>query len=392
LPDQLIATVWKAFAPPAKNESSSLLSVVFNYDTLGEFERAQADYEQALHLARQAGDRLLEWQCLLDLGMLWTGRDYAQAGPWFRQALRLSEQVASPTQRAHSLNRLGNWLVNVGQTEEGLRMHHEALALFETLDEPQGLADTLDLLGVGYGLHGDIINCVRSYERSVELLRESSDHRALSSSLSTLGSFSSPCLAETTFSVLSTKEVSVGYSTEALRHAIQAEWPAGQAFAQITAGQALLAFGDFSAALAHTQRALHLAAEIAHQQWMAGAYYGLTHTYVLLLAPHLALPQAEAGLALARNSGSNWWINSLATYSALAHLQRKELVLAEALLSSVMLPEHAPRSLGERRVAWAWGNFSCSRANRCRPWSGPNPFLPRLPEQTSSAPNPFRRS
>ena len=66
------------------------------YDTLGEFERAQTDYEQALHLARLSGDRLMEWQCLLDLGLLWTGRDYAQAGPWFRQALTLAEQLASP--------------------------------------------------------------------------------------------------------------------------------------------------------------------------------------------------------------------------------------------------------------------------------------------------------
>lgn len=327
------------------------------YDTLGEFERAQIDYEQALHLARQAGDRLMEWQCLLDLGMLWTGRDYAQAGPWFRQALRLSEQLASPTPRARSLNRLGNWLVNVGQTEEGLRMHHEALALIEALDEQQGLAETLDLLGVGYGLRGDVINSVHYYERSVELLRASGDHRALASSLSVLSSFSSGIEAETTFSVLASKEVSVGYSSEALRHAIQADWPAGQAFAEIISGHASLAFGDFSAALAHAQRALHLAADIAHQQWMAGAYYVLTRTYVLLLAPHLALPQAEAGLALARNSGSSYWINSIVTYYAFAHLQQKELALAEALLSSVMLPEHTPRSLGERRVAWAWGEF-----------------------------------
>jgi DNA-binding CsgD family transcriptional regulator len=327
------------------------------YDTLGEFERAQTDYEQALHLARLSGDRLLEWQCLLDLGLLWTGRDYAQAGPWFRQALTLAEHLASPPQRARSLNRLGNWLVNIGQTEEGLGMHHEALALFEALDDRQGLAETLDLLGVGYGLHGDIVNSVRSYERSVELLRASGDHRALSSSLSVLCAFASPCHSETTFSVLSTKEVCVAYSSEALHHAIQADWPAGQAFAEIVAGEALLAFGDFSAALAHAQLALHLAADIAHQQWMAGAYYVFTHTYVLLLAPHLALQQAEAGLALARSSGSSWWINTIATYDTLAHLQRKELGLAEALLSTVMLPEDSPRSLGERRVAWAWGEL-----------------------------------
>ena len=236
-------------------------------------------------------------------------------------------------------------------------MHHEALTLFEALHEQQGIAETLDLLGVGYGLHGDMINSVRSYERSVELLRESSDLRGLSSSLSTLSAFSSPCLAETTFSALASRDACIRYTTEALHFAIQADWPAGQAFAEIAAGHALLAFGDFSAALAHAQQGLHIAADIAHQQWMAGAYYVTTHIYVLLLAPHLALHQAETGVALARSSGSSYWINTLATYGVLARLQRKELAQAEALLSTIVPPEHAPRSLGERRVAWAWGEL-----------------------------------
>ncbi|GAC1347484.1 MAG: hypothetical protein NVSMB27_12970 [Ktedonobacteraceae bacterium] len=145
------------------------------YDTLGEFERARADYEQVLHLARLSNDRDLEWQCLLDLGLLWAGRDYQQAGVWFRQALELAQTLASPSRHAHSLNRLGNWLNNVGQAEEGLRMHHQALALFEELQETRGMAETLDLLGVGNGLYGDVVNGVRYYQRSIELQRAGSD-------------------------------------------------------------------------------------------------------------------------------------------------------------------------------------------------------------------------
>src|SRR5713101_5957275 len=328
------------------------------YDTLGEFERARADYEQALHLSRLSGDRDLEWQCLLDLGLLWAGRDYQQAGSWFRQALELAQALASPSRHAHSLNRLGNWLNNVGQAEEGLRMHHEALALFEELQETQGMAETLDLLGVGNGLYGDLVNGVRYYQRSIELQRAGGDLRSLSSSLSVLGYYSSPCLTETTLSIPSTKEACLAHTTEALHLAIQADWLPGQAFAEMTTGHILAAFGEFGPALAHAHKALHLAADIAHQQWMAASYYALTHIYVLLLAPHLALQQAETGLALARQSGSTWWINSLAAYYALAHMQRQELAQAEALLVAVMPPEHQPRSLAERRVAWVWGELA----------------------------------
>src|SRR5258708_5236058 len=91
---------------------------------------------------------------------------------------------------------------------------------------------------------------------------------------------------------------------------------------------------------------------------MAGSYYVLTHIYVLLLAPHLALQQAETGLALARQSGSTWWINSLVAYAALSHMQRQELAQAEALLVAVMPREHQPRSLAERRMAWVWGELA----------------------------------
>jgi DNA-binding CsgD family transcriptional regulator len=328
------------------------------YDTLGEFERARADYEQVLHLARLSDDRDLEWQCLLDLGLLWSGRDYQQAGSWFRQALELAQALASPSRQAHSLNRLGNWLNNVGQAEEGLPMHHEALALFEELQDTQGMAETLDLLGVGSGLYGDVVNGVRYYQRSIELQRAGSDPRALSSSLSVLGYYSSPCLTETTFSIPSTKEACLRNATEALHLAIQADWLSQQAFAEMTTGHILAAFGEFGGALAHAYKALHLAADIAHQQWMAGSYYVLAHIYVLLLAPHLALQQTETGLALARDSGSTWWINSLAAYYALAHMQRQELAQAEALLVAIMPREHQPRSLAERRVAWVWGELA----------------------------------
>lgn len=328
-------------------------------DTLGEFERAQADYEQALLLTRQSGDREGEWQCLLDLGLLWTGHNYQEAGVWFHQALDLARTLTSSQLLARSLNRLGNWLNNVGQAGEGLRLHHQALTLFETLQDTQGMAETLDLLGVGTGLSGDVVSGVKYYQRSIALLRAGgSDPRTLSSSLGVLGYYSSPCITETTYSALSAREACLANATEALQLAIQADWPAGQAFAEMTTGHMLAVFGELGAALTHTHRALHLATEIAHEQWLAGSYCALAYIYTTLLSPHLALQQAETGLALARRSGSSWWINSVVAYYALAHMQCQELALAQALLDAAMPRDHQPGNLAERRIAWAWGELA----------------------------------
>lgn len=361
------------------------------YETLGEFERARRDYEEALSLARLSGDREMEWQCLLDLGLLWTGRDYQQAGIWFRQALDLAQVLASPLRQAHSLNRLGNWLDNVGRAEEGLQMHHQALTLFEGLQDQQGMAETLDLLGVGNGLFGNIVNGVRYYERSIALLRIAGDPRALSSSLSVLGYYCSPCLTETTFAFLSGKEQCLRSTAEALELAIQADWFAGQAFAEITTGHIRAVFGEFGVALAHAHRALHLAADIAHQQWMAGAYYVLTYISSMLLAPHLALQQAEAGLTLAQKSGSSWWTNSLTAYYALAHIQRQELIQAEQLLDTIMPQDQEPRSLGERYVAWAWGELALMQGSPLQALTRAERLIASAPgeDEIRSQPIPF---
>src|SRR6266516_3547831 len=87
-------------------------------ETIGAFEQARADYEHALSLAQQTQDGIMEWQGLLDLGFLWAGRDYAQAGHWFRRSLERAQVLADPKLRARSLNRVGNWLVNTVRAEE----------------------------------------------------------------------------------------------------------------------------------------------------------------------------------------------------------------------------------------------------------------------------------
>ena len=66
------------------------------YEILGDFEQAKTDYERALHAARQAEDGRLEWQSILDLGFLWTGRDYKRAGAYFQQAVDLARTWAMP--------------------------------------------------------------------------------------------------------------------------------------------------------------------------------------------------------------------------------------------------------------------------------------------------------
>jgi ATP/maltotriose-dependent transcriptional regulator MalT len=341
-------------APPA----SVLRARGQAYATTGAFEQAQGDYQQALSIASGAEDSPMQWQSLIDLGLLWAERDYAQAGQWFRDALDLADGLADPTFRAHSLNRVGNWLVNTGRVANGLQAHQEALTIFDGLLSSQGLAETSDLLGMAHGISGDSTQAVAHYDRAIHSLRALDDRQGLISSLTSRAAYASLGLVETTLSAYESSERWSRDIEEALRLARQVDSLSGQAFAEWVYGLALASSGQLSQSLLHAHESLRLATEIEHPQWLAAAQFTLGRIYNLLLEADRAEQAFERGLALARDIGSSWWIGNISAYLAQTYLLLGESPRAEATLLAVMPPEKQPLNSPERRVYWSWGQLA----------------------------------
>jgi tetratricopeptide (TPR) repeat protein len=221
------------------------------YETIGEFEQARSDYERALEIAQQTQDGIMEWQSLLDIGFLWAGRDYAQAGDWFRKSLDRAQVLADPKLYARSLNRIGNWLVNTGRAADSLQTHQEALVIFAALQDSQGMAETIDLVGMANGIYGDMVNAVEQYERAIALFRSLSDHQGLISSLTTRAAYACPGWVETTYSVCEQPEHCSHDIMEALNLARQVESLTAQAYVEWIAGGVFASFGELGRGLAH---------------------------------------------------------------------------------------------------------------------------------------------
>jgi len=318
------------------------------YATLGDFEQAQADFERALHAARQAEDGRLEWQSLLDLGVLWTGRDYQGAGAYFQLAVDLAVQLGDGRLHAQSLNRLGNWLLNTGQAAEALATHQEALALFEAQHDQSGMAETFDLLGTVYSLGGDPINAALMYGRAIDFLRAVDNRSVLCSCLAMRATFACPwsgfmsCTLNWSFAQCERDVV------EALQLAREMQWAAGEAFAEIMFGGICASFGQFGAGLAHAQQGLRLATEINHQQWCVGAHDTLARISLALLAPQQALAHAEIGLEAVRELGSAFWITEYLSVQVEAYAALGEIRLAEAALQEMQSWARSPSQETER--------------------------------------------
>jgi tetratricopeptide (TPR) repeat protein len=323
------------------------------HDTRGDFRRARADYEAALHLARDLAAREAEWQVLLDLGDLWTSRDYDEAGRYFQLALNLAGDSGMRKQIAHSLNRLGNWHVNREEPRQGRAYHEEALRVFEEEGTPLEIAATHDLLGMATGLGADLAQSVIHYQAAITLLRGLDDpeaRRILSSSLASLATSHGGYGGEMR-ALAATPSRPASEAEEALRIAELIGWRSGEAFALMSLSLGAQSRGRYGEALKAAERSLLVAEAIGHRQWLVAAHFALAVVFIDLLALAQAREHLRLGRTLAVEIRSLYWQRLIAAMLGRVHILRDELDAAEAAVGGLSQPED-PMPTTAQRMLW----------------------------------------
>jgi tetratricopeptide (TPR) repeat protein len=336
------------------------------YETLGDFEQARADQETTLQLARLAGDRRSEWRALLDLGLLWAGRNYVQTGNYYQQALALARSMNEQAILAHSLNHLGNWHLNVEQTQEALRCHQEALATFQALADRRGTAATLDLLGMASLLSGNLLQSAVYNQQAIGLLRELNDRQRLISSLVTLMLCGGHYQNDTMVPAAGGFAESLHHGELALKIAGEIGSRADEAYAMINMAMCLGPRGEYARALEVAQRGLAIAEEIEHRQWMTAGHRALGALYLDLLALSEAQQHLEQALALAQETGSGFWSRIVSGFLALVALAQHDLTRAESLLNAALGPDDPTETVGQRIIWCARAELALARNDPTR--------------------------
>jgi DNA-binding CsgD family transcriptional regulator/tetratricopeptide (TPR) repeat protein len=321
------------------------------YETLGEFDLARADHEAALAAAGAAGDRWGEWHALLDLGLLWAGRDYAQTGEFYRRALALARQAGDAAMLAHSLNRSGNWHLNVGEPQQAGHQHREALQLFRAAGNAQGVAQTEDLLGMTTFMYGNLVESRAHYERAIALFEDLGDRQALASALATLQLCAGTYQADTVPLAGTRAGELVGQGERAVRLAREIDWRSGEAYALLCLGLALGLLGDYIRALERVQQGMQIAQDIEHLQWQTLGHCAFGWIYLDVLALTEARRQAQAALDLANGVGSQWWRGNAASVLASVLVAQNDPDGAEAVLDDGFGPAVAGEELARRVTA-----------------------------------------
>lgn len=310
------------------------------HETLGHFDEARADYEAALAEAQARHDTRSEWENLFSLGFLWTGRDMAKAGAYLDKALDMARQLDDPAALGASLNRIGNWRMNMEQADDALRLHEQALAIFEPLDDTAGLALTHDLLGITHMIRGDYVAAAMHHDRAAVLFRAADERMSLSSTLATTAMRGGCYQGDTSVFAPATVEECWQLGSEAIAIARQIGWRAGEANANAYLALAMGSRGAYARALQCARDGMDIALDIdAIWEGVAHIAFGKTHHDCLSLDS--ARMHFEQAVAYARRVGATEFFNTAASFLASVRIAQSDLRAARGLLAE--LPEVAPR-------------------------------------------------
>ncbi len=312
----------------------SLRGRAYAFEMLGEFDRARADHELALEQAQHRHEREDEWQTLIDLGFLWQSRDWVRAGGYFERAYEVARALDRSALIATSLNRLGNWHANRGQPRQALANHEQALALFRSVDDRRGMAQTFDLLAFDSYVLGDILQGASYGEQAVRLLRELDERQGLVNTLANLAlcaRFDTEVLGERNLLELAQQ------SESAVEIARACDYRKGEADALTKTAVCLCRAGTYGRALKHLERASAIAEEIEHHELATTVHlaWGIEF-YTGLLAYASARQHLEAALVGAQALGSISLAAIVTARLASVCILQNDLSRAEALVATIV--------------------------------------------------------
>jgi DNA-binding CsgD family transcriptional regulator len=332
-------------------------------ETVGDFAGALADYESSLAAARAARDQRAEWHALLDLGLLWAGRDYEQTAEYCQRALSLARTMADPVLLAQSLNRVGNWYTNIARPREGIALHREALGIVEASGDNRAIAETLDLLGVASYVAGSYQDSAAYCAAAIERFAELDDRQGLASCLGVLAPCGGSFQTDAGVTAAIPLDECVQHAERAISLAQEIGWRPGEAFAQHGCALVHTAAGHYDRAFAVLAGCISLSEEIGHRQWATAGKCDLGALYLELLDVRRARQYLERAIADARGIGSRVWVLTVSAPLATACLLEGDLEAAQTVLDGAILPDVEASCQGVRNCRLALAHLQLAREN-----------------------------
>lgn len=144
---------------------------------LGNYDRAQTDFQRSLQIFERYGDAFNSGRVLNDLGTLvQASGDFLRAHQYYIDALtHIQEVKRGSAEEAMTLNNLGMAAVAIGEIDVGIHHLQRALELYQRLGIPQGEARVEVNLGQIYRQQGEMEQALVAFQHALSILRAFGD-------------------------------------------------------------------------------------------------------------------------------------------------------------------------------------------------------------------------
>ena len=265
------------------------------YSDLGDKAKALSNYEEALPLFRQVGDKAGEATTLNNIGKVYSDLgDKAKALSYYEEALPLFRQVGDKAGEATTLNNIGKVYSDLGDKAKALSNYEEALPLRRQVGDKAGEATTLCNIGAVYDDLGDKAKALSNYEEALPLFRQVGDKAGEAVTLNNIGKV---------YSDLGDKAKALSNYEEALPLFRQVGDKAGEATTLNNIGKVYSDLGDKAKALSNYEEALPLRRQVGDKAGEATTLCNIGKVYSDLGDKAKALSNYEEALSFKRQVG-----------------------------------------------------------------------------------------
>jgi tetratricopeptide (TPR) repeat protein len=168
--------------------TASLISLGNAYDSLGQYERAIAFYQQSLDIFKDIGDIQGESNSLNGLGNAYYSLgQYERAIAFYQQSLDIKKEIRDIQGESSSLGNLGSAYYSLGQYERAIAFNQKSLDITKEIGDIQGESISLNNLGNAYRSLGQYERAIAFYQQSLDIFKDIGDIRGEANAWFNLG-------------------------------------------------------------------------------------------------------------------------------------------------------------------------------------------------------------
>jgi tetratricopeptide (TPR) repeat protein len=251
--------------------------------------------EAALLRSRETGDREGERNQLGNLGSAYRALGQVeQAIECHQQALEISREIGDRRGEGTCLGGLGGAYHDLGKVEWAMEYHQQALEISREIGDRRGEGPALGNLGNAYHDLGKVKRAIEYYEGALEISREIGDRSGEGTALGNLGN---------AYYDLGQVEQAIECHQQALEISREIGERRGEGTALGNLGNAYRALGQVEQAIECHQQALEISREIGDRRGEGACLGNLGDAYRALGQVKRAIEYSKQALAISRETG-----------------------------------------------------------------------------------------